>query len=125
MARPDIAIDAAFATIVVAVIGLVGVIVGQGVQLRLGKQKAVLDEQKTALDKQRLQLDAVNVAVASLTRVVEVQGAEITTLKARVEVTEGENESLEAYVDELIAHINARLPPPPPERPPHFALTPG
>lgn len=119
MARPDIAVDAAFATIVVAVIGLVGVIVGQGVQLRLGKQKAVLDEQKTALDKQRLQLDAVNVAVASLTRVVEVQGAEITTLKARVEVTEGENESLEAYVDELIAHINARLPPPPPERHPH------
>ena len=41
MARPDIAVDAAFATIVVAVIGLVGVIVGQGVQLRLGKQKAV------------------------------------------------------------------------------------
>lgn len=116
MARPDIAVDAAFATIVVAVIGLVGVVVGQGVQLRLGKQKAVLDEQKTALDKQRLQLEAVNVAVASLTKVVEVQGSEITTLKARVEVAEGENESLEAYVEELIAHINAHLPPPPPKR---------
>lgn len=130
MAIPDGVLDAAFATVIVAVIGLVGLVVGHWVQYKLGKQKAQMDgltvmvnelqeerEKATAREERAIErMDRLDRKLSELRQ--ELGQARDETERAREEAAKArrENAGLEEYVGRLVDHINRRLPPPPPER---------
>ncbi|AZR06382.1 hypothetical protein EBQ10_03115 [Trueperella pyogenes] len=130
MVIPDGALDAAFATVIVAVIGLVGLVVGHWVQYKLGKQKAQMDgltvmvnelqeerEKATAREERAIErMDRLDRKLSELRQ--ELGQARDETERAREEAAKArrENAGLEEYVGRLVDHINRRLPPPPPER---------
>ncbi|MEW6942730.1 hypothetical protein V3M81_06585 [Trueperella pyogenes] len=130
MVIPDGVLDAAFATVIVAVIGLVGLVVGHWVQYKLGKQKAQMDgltvmvnelqeerEKATAREERAIErMDRLDRKLSELRQ--ELGQARDETERAREEAAKArlENAGLEEYVGRLVDHINRRLPPPPPER---------
>lgn len=130
MVIPDGALDAAFTTVIVAVIGLVGLVVGHWVQYKLGKQKAQMDgltvmvnelqeerEKATAREERAIErMDRLDRKLSELRQ--ELGQARDETERAREEAAKArlENAGLEEYVGRLVDHINRRLPPPPPER---------
>ncbi|MEW6880725.1 hypothetical protein [Trueperella pyogenes] len=136
MAIPDGALNAAFATVIVAVIGLVGLVVGHWVQYKLGKQKAQMDvltvmvnelqeewEKATAREERAVErMDRQDNKISELRKELgqardEAAQANIKAEKARVEAEKVRREKfdLEEYVSVLVEHINAHRPPPPPE----------
>ncbi|QOR47487.1 hypothetical protein INS90_09605 [Trueperella pecoris] len=130
MVIPDGALDAAFASVVVAVLGLVGLVVGHWVQYRLGKQKAQMDgltvmvnelqeEREKANAREERAVERMDRLDRKLTELRQELGqARDETERAREEAAKArrENAGLEEYVGRLVDHINRRLPPPPPER---------
>ncbi|MEW6912531.1 hypothetical protein V3M78_06550 [Trueperella pyogenes] len=136
MAIPDGGFDATMASVVVAVIGLVGLVVGHGVQYKLGKQKAQMDVLTTMVNELQEEREKANAreerAVERMDRLDrkltelrqelgqardEAAQANIKAEKARVEAEKARREKsdLEEYVSVLVEHINAHRPPPPPE----------
>ncbi|AJC70526.1 hypothetical protein X956_04135 [Trueperella pyogenes TP8] len=136
MVIPDGVLDAAFATVIVAVIGLVGLVVGHWVQYKLGKQKAQMDvlmgmvnelqeewEKATAREERAVErMDRQDNKISELRKELgqardEAAQANIKAEKARVEAEKvrREKSDLEEYVSVLVEHINAHRPPPPPE----------
>lgn len=136
MVIPDGVLDAAFATVIVAVIGLVGLVVGHGVQYKLGKHKAQLDaltvmvnelqeerEKATAREERAIErMDRQDNKISELRKELgqardEAAKANAKAEKARVEAEKARREKsdLEEYVSVLVEHINAHRPPPPPE----------
>ncbi|QOR47573.1 hypothetical protein INS90_10060 [Trueperella pecoris] len=136
MVIPDGALDAAFASVVVAVIGLVGLVVGHGVQYKLGKQKAQMEgltvmvnelqeerEKANAREERAIErMDRMDHKISELRTELgkarnEAAQAYVTAEDARVEAEQARKDKaeLEEYVKVLVEHINAHRPPPPPE----------
>lgn len=136
MVFPDMALDAAFATVIVAVVGLVGLVVGHWVQYRLGKNKAQMDgltvmvnelqeerEKANAREERAIErMDRMDHKISELRTELgkarnEAAQAYVKAEDARLEFEQARKEKaeLEEYVKILVEHINAHRPPPPPE----------
>lgn len=136
MVFPNMVLDAAFATVIVAVIGLIGLAIGHWVQYKLGKQKAQMDglvamvnelqeerEKATAREERAIErMDRMDHKISELRTELgkarnEAAQAYVTAEDARVEAEQARKDKaeLEEYVKVLVEHINAHRPPPPPE----------
>ncbi|MGV4377924.1 hypothetical protein [Trueperella pyogenes] len=136
MVFPDMTVDAAFATVIVAVIGLIGLAIGHWVQYKLGKNKAQMDglvamvnelqeerEKANAREERAIErMDRMDHKISELRTELgkarnEAAQAYVTAEDARVEAEQARKEKaeLEEYVKVLVEHINAHRPPPPPE----------
>ncbi|WHU57039.1 hypothetical protein [Trueperella pyogenes] len=136
MVFPNMVLDAAFATVIVAVIGLIGLAIGHWVQYKLGKQKAQMDglvamvnelqeerEKATAREERAIErMDRMDHKISELRTELgkarnEAAQAYVTAEDARVEAEQARKDKaeLEEYVKILVEHINAHRPPPPPE----------
>ncbi|WP_341741297.1 hypothetical protein [Trueperella pyogenes] len=136
MVFPDMTVDAAFATVIVAVIGLIGLAIGHWVQYKLGKNKAQMDgltvmvnelqeerENANAREERAIErMDRMDHKISELRTELgkarnEAAQAYVTAEDARVEAEQARKEKaeLEEYVKVLVEHINAHRPPPPPE----------
>ncbi|WP_461004556.1 hypothetical protein [Trueperella pyogenes] len=136
MVFPDMTLDAAFATVIVAVIGLIGLAIGHWVQYKIGKNKAQMDglvamvnelqeerEKANAREERAIErMDRMDHKISELRTELgkarnEAAQAYVTAEDARVEAEQARKEKaeLEEYVKVLVEHINAHRPPPPPE----------
>ncbi|WP_406709369.1 hypothetical protein QEV61_04760 [Trueperella pyogenes] len=136
MVFPNMVLDAAFATVIVAVIGLIGLAIGHWVQYKLGKQKAQMDglvamvnelqeerEKANAREERAIErMDRMDHKISELRTELgkarnEAAQAYVTAEDARVEAEQARKDKadLEEYVSVLVEHINAHRPPPPPE----------
>ncbi|WP_461031130.1 hypothetical protein [Trueperella pyogenes] len=132
----DFVLDAAFATVLAALLGLVGLVVGHWVQYRLGKQKAQVDgltvmvnelqeerEKANAREERAIErMDRMDHKISELRTELgkarnEAAQAYVKAEDARLEFEQARKDKadLEEYVKVLVEHINQRLPPPPPE----------
>ncbi|WP_406710988.1 hypothetical protein QEV68_10480 [Trueperella pyogenes] len=136
MVFPNMVLDAAFATVIVAVIGLIGLAIGHWVQYKIGKNKAQMDgltvmvnelqeawEKATAREERAIErMDRMDHKISELRTELgkarnEAAQAYVTAEDARVEAEQARKDKaeLEEYVKVLVEHINAHRPPPPPE----------
>lgn len=136
MVFPDMTLDAAFATVIVAVIGLIGLAIGHWVQYKIGKNKAQMDglvamvnelqeerEKANAREERAIErMDRMDHKISELRTELgkarnEAAQAYVTAEDARVEAEQARKDKaeLEEYVKVLVEHINAHRPPPPPE----------
>lgn len=136
MVFPNMALDAAFATVIVAVIGLIGLAIGHWVQYKIGKNKAQMDglvamvnelqeerEKANAREERAIErMDRMDHKISELRTELgkarnEAAQAYVTAEDARVEAEQARKDKaeLEEYVKVLVEHINAHRPPPPPE----------
>lgn len=136
MVFPDMTLDAAMASVVVAVIGLVGLVVGHWVQYKIGKNKAQMDgltvmvnelqeerEKANTREERAIErMDRMDHKISELRTELgkarnEAAQAYVTAEDARVEAEQARKDKadLEEYVKVLVEHINAHRPPPPPE----------
>ncbi|MGV4289404.1 hypothetical protein [Trueperella pyogenes] len=132
----DFVLDAAFATVLAALLGLVGLVVGHWVQYRLGKQKAQVDgltvmvnelqeerEKANAREERAIErMDRMDHKISELRTELgkarnEAAQAYVKAEDARLEFEQARKDKadLEEYVKVLVEHINAHRPPPPPE----------
>lgn len=135
---------AALVSLAVAVVGLAGVLYGHRVQYKLGKQKAMLDQQQLDVDRHKAEISNLGEALAAqgavmnnLRAVGEYQGAQITlqheslaalqekyeqlqaayeVLRDKYEVVDANLARAEAYISELLEWGERGAPPPPPQR---------
>ncbi|MEW6874934.1 hypothetical protein [Trueperella pyogenes] len=132
----DFVFDAALATVIAAVLGLIGLVVGHWVQYKLGKQKAQMDvltvmvnelqeawEKANAREERAIErMDRMDHKISELRAELgkarnEAAQAYVKAEDARLEFEQARKEKaeLEEYVKVLVEHINAHRPPPPPE----------
>lgn len=136
MVKPDFVLDAAFATVLAALLGLIGLAIGHWVQYKIGKNKAQMDglvamvnelqeerEKATAREERAIErMDRMDHKISELRTELgkarnEAAQAYVTAEDARLEFEQARKEKaeLEEYVKVLVEHINAHRPPPPPE----------
>lgn len=136
MVNTDFVFDAALATVIAAVLGLIGLVVGHWVQYKLGKQKAQMDvltvmvnelqeawEKANAREERAIErMDRMDHKISELRAELgkarnEAAQAYVKAEDARLEFEQARKEKaeLEEYVKVLVEHINAHRPPPPPE----------
>ena len=128
---------AAFSALVVAILGLVGVLYGHRVQYKLGKQKAELDRVSFMVDRLEARakesearaaeadarasdavkrMDEMDDKIYRLRNELGDSRDENSELKVRLGVMEAKVDAAEEYIVELLAWGEDGAPPPPPAR---------
>lgn len=141
MAFPDMTLDAAMASVVVAVVALIGALVGHGVQYKLGKNKAAIDTLSSVVDDLQEQLKDAHAHNTVMAQRMDAMDTKLTNIRKELGDTRDENQRMreeqarlraeldtallkgdaaEAYIVELLKWGEGGAPPPPPARRRHI-----
>ena len=115
--------DVVIAAVFTAALALVGVLVGHRVRNREVVEAARVEVQRVEIEQQRADLDGLSKVVDSLRALVELQEKRLNAMGATLALVGDDLEHERNYNALLVGHIEARLPPPPPARPPRKAQT--